>query len=181
MQGVTFKLFTARRRQERFPWHEAGSCLACVAWEHHQTCGGSLAKTAAGSSGMHQASGATYTARDLKVNKKIVGGKNDLWETSTTQHSIKQKHYVNTFLARRTLADVQWSQIPKAEVQEGQWFLLPVVWFSQQRQEVKVFYLGTNPFRCKHVPEEGDKDKVQKPGPNGHFSTRLWLQTWVGF
>lgn len=109
MQGVTFKLFTARRRQERFPWHEAGSCLACVAWEHHQTCGGSLAKTAAGSSGMHQASGATYTARDLKVNKKIVGGKYDLWETSTTQHSIKQKHYVNTFLARRTLADVQWS------------------------------------------------------------------------
>lgn len=70
--------------------------------------------------------------------KKYICGRKK-WPPVRSKHYstvfIKQKHYVNTFLARRTFADAQWSQIPKAEVQEGQWFLLTVVWFSQQRQE----------------------------------------------
>lgn len=65
-----------------------------------------------------------------------------MWEKRTTtsekqalHNSIKEKATLNTFLTWKTLANSHLSQIPKGEVQEGQWFLLMVVWLFQQRQE----------------------------------------------
>lgn len=43
--------------------------------------------------------------------------------------------------------------------------------FSTKAGRKLRLYLGTNSLRCKHILEEGKKDKVQKPGLKGHFST----------
>jgi len=54
---------------------------------------------------MHQASGATYTAR-VKV-KKMWEEKMTTCEKQALLNSLSNTHYVKAFLTQRTLADVQ--------------------------------------------------------------------------
>ena len=117
--------------------------------------------------------------------KKIyicVGGKNDhLWEASTTQQSLSNRNTMWTPFSLGELLQTLSDHIyQKRRSRKGSGFCGRWCGFlNKGRKEIKVFYLGTNPLRCKHIPEEGKKGKVQKPGPNGHFSTGLWFQTWV--
>lgn len=108
------------------PDTRVGSCLACVAWEHHQTCGGQPGKDSSRELRNAPAVQIRHTARDLKVNKKIVE-ENMTCEKQALLNTLSNRNTMWTPFSLGELLQTFSDQIPKAEVQERQWFSLPVV------------------------------------------------------
>lgn len=132
------------QRQVRFRYHEA-----CVLWEYHQGMGAAPWRHEQGAEQPSKGVQGHITLRDLKV--KTCGRKKmTTSEKQALQNSLPNRKATFTFLTWKTLANSHLKQIPKAEVQEGQWFLLMVVWFFSTKAGRKQGFNTwvTNSLRC---------------------------------
>lgn len=162
------------QRQVRFRYHEV-----CVLWEYHLGVGAAPCRHQQGAEQPTKGVQGPRTARDLKV--KTCGRKKmTTSEKQALHNSLPNRKAAFTFLTWKTLASSHLKQIPKAEVQEGQWFLLMVVWFFSTKAGRKQ---GFNTWVQTHSGATGPRRREKRQGskPRAEFSTVPWFLTWVDF